>query len=121
MAGGKPRQGLALTGDKEPGLEEVLSSSGRIRILSLLSRVEELHVTEIAKRTEQSYSATERHLRALEKAEVVEERNYGRVRIFKLRLDKPRVRTLKDLILQWDHGHDQTAGNASLNEEQEDM
>jgi len=112
MAGGKPRQGLALTGDKEPGLEEVLSSSGRIRILSLLSRVEELHVTEIAKRTEQSYSATERHLRALGKADVVEERDYGRVRIFKLRLDNLRVKMLRDLILQWDRGLDQPAGDA---------
>lgn len=112
MAGGKPRQGLVLTGDKGPSLEEVLSSSGRTRILSLLSRVEELHLTEIAKRTEQSYSATERHLRALEEAEVVEERDYGRVRIFRLRLDNPRVRTLKDLILQWDHGLDKPAGDA---------
>lgn len=101
-----------MTGDKGPSLEEVLSSSGRTRILSLLSRVEELHLTEIAKRTEQSHSATERHLRALEMADVVEERDYGRVRIFRLRLDNPRVRTLKDLILQWDHGLDQPAGDA---------
>lgn len=110
-----------MTGDKGPSLEEVLSSSGRTRILSLLSRVEELHLTEIAKRTDQSYSATERHLRALVEAEVVEERDYGRVRIFRLRLDNPRVRTLKDLILQWDHGLNHPVGDASLNEELADM
>lgn len=93
-------------------LEEVLSSTGRIRILSLLSQVTELHLTEIAKRTDQSYSATERHLRALEEADVVEERDYGRIRIFRLRLESPRVRMLRDLILEWNHGHTGTKTEA---------
>ncbi len=89
--------------EKTPKLEKVLSSSGRIRILSLLSRVEELHLTEIAKRTEQSFSATQRHLKDLAGASLVEERDFGRVRIFKLRLDNPRARMLRDLILKWNH------------------
>ena len=91
-----------MTKSKPSSLEKALSSSGKVRIISLLTRVEELHISEIAKRTGQSYSATERHLRTLAKTEVVEERDYGRVRIFRLRLDKPRVKLLKDLILQWD-------------------
>ncbi len=82
-------------------IEEVLSSSGRIRILSLLSQVEELHLTEISKRTDQSYSATERHLRALQNAKLVEEKDYGRVRIFKLNLENPRAKMIRDLTLQW--------------------
>ena len=74
--------------------------------------MEELHLTEIAKRTEQSYSSTERHLRALEKAGVVEERDYGRVRIFKLRLDNPKVGKLRELVLEWNHGQQGAAGEA---------
>jgi DNA-binding transcriptional ArsR family regulator len=83
-------------------LEEALSSSGRIRILSLLSQVEQLHLTEISKRTDQSYAATDRHLRALRRADLVEEKDYGRVRIFRLRLENPRAKMLQDLILRWD-------------------
>lgn len=90
-----------MTEDKAASLEEAFSSTGRIRILSLLSSVEELHLTEISKRTDQSYTATERHLRALQKAELVEEKDYGRVRIFRLRLENPRTKMLKNLILQW--------------------
>lgn len=93
-----------MTENSPPSLEEALSSSGRIRILSLLSRVEELHLTEISKRTDQSYTATERHLRALQEAELVEEKDYGRVRIFRLRLENPRANMLRDLVLQWNHG-----------------
>ncbi len=82
-------------------LERVLSSSGRVRILSLLSEVEELHLTEIAKRTEQSYSATERHLDDLSKAGIVEERDYGRLRVFKLNRENEYARLLQELITKW--------------------
>ncbi len=92
-----------MTENPAQGLDEILTSSGRIRILTLLSQVEELHLTEIAKRTDQSYSSTERHLRDLAKASVVEEHDYGRVRIFKLKLDSPKVKMLRELILTWDH------------------
>ena len=96
-------QSLALAEEKGLPLEKVLSSSGRIRILTLLSEVEQLHLTEIAKRTDQSYSAAERHLEDLSKAGIVEERDYGRVRVFKLNLANDRTKLLQDLILKWNH------------------
>ena len=92
-----------MTENQEYGLDKILTSSGRIRIISLLSQVEELHLTEIAKRTDQSYTSTERHLTDLAKASIVEERDYGRVRIFQLKLDNPKVKMLKDLVLAWNH------------------
>ena len=99
-------QSLALAGEKSTSLDKVLSSSGRIRILTLLSEVEQLHLTEIAKRTDQSYSATERHLDDLSKAGIVEERDYGRVRVFKLNLTNDRAKLLQDLILKWKHNQE---------------
>ena len=83
-------------------LSSVLSSSGRINILTLLSKVGELHLSEIAKRTGQSYSSADRHLQELAHASIVEEHGYGRVRLFRLNLDNPRVRTLRRFILEWD-------------------
>jgi DNA-binding transcriptional ArsR family regulator len=89
--------------DETPPLDKILSSSGRVRILALLSEVEELHLTEIAKRTEQSYSATERHLDDLSRAGIVEERDYGRVRVFKLNHANNGAKLLQELILKWNH------------------
>jgi DNA-binding transcriptional ArsR family regulator len=104
MARNNPiHQSLALDRDDSPPLDKILSSSGRIRILVLLSEVEELHLTEIAKRTEQSFSAAERHLDDLSKAAIVEERDYGRVRIFKLNRANNRAKLLRELILKWNH------------------
>jgi len=85
-------------------LARVLSSTGRIKILTVLSHVGELHLTEIAKQTDQSYSSAERHLEDLSDAAIVEEHDYGRVRMFKLNLENPRARTLRQLILEWDNG-----------------
>jgi DNA-binding transcriptional ArsR family regulator len=96
-------QSLTLGGNGIPPLDRLLSSSGRIRILTLLSEVEELHLTEIAKRTEQSYSATERHLDDLTEAGIVEERDYGRVRVFKLNQANDHAKLLQELILKWNH------------------
>jgi len=84
-------------------LARILSSTGRIKILTVLSHVGELHLTEIAKQTDQSYSSTERHLEDLSDAAIVEEHDYGRVRMFKLKLDNPRAKILKQLILEWDN------------------
>ena len=95
-----------MPGEKGPPLERILSSSGRIRILTLLSEVEQMHLTEIAKRTEQSYSAAERHLDDLSKAGIVEERDYGRVRVFKLNLTNDRAKLLQDLILKWNYNQE---------------
>jgi len=95
-----------LIGEKSPPLYKILSSSGRIRILTLLAGIEELHLTEIARRTEQSYSAAERHLDDLSKAGIVEERDYGRVRVFKLNLNNDHAKLLQDLILKWNQNQE---------------
>ncbi len=92
----------------QPRLDKILSSSGRVRILTALSNASELHLTEIARRTDQSYTATERHLKDLAQAEIVEEHDYGRVRMFKLNLENPRTKMLRDLILLWDSGPNDT-------------
>jgi DNA-binding transcriptional ArsR family regulator len=86
-----------------PSLSRVLSSSGRTKILTVLSNVGELHLSEIARKTDQSYSATDRHLEELSEASIVEEHDYGRVRMFRLNLDNPRTKILRQLILEWDN------------------
>ncbi len=88
---------------EKPSLANVLSSSGRIKILTILSNVGELHLSEIARKTDQSYSATDRHLQELSQASIVEEHDYGRVRMFRLNLENPRAKILRQLILEWDN------------------
>jgi DNA-binding transcriptional ArsR family regulator len=84
------------------GLEQIHSSTGRIRILQHLAQVGEDNLTDIARKTNQSYTATARHLEHLVEARIVQEKNYGRVRIFRLCTETELVRKLRDLIIEWD-------------------
>jgi len=84
------------------GLDRILSSAGRIRILQLLSHNGEDNLTDIARKTSQSYTATARHLEHLVETGVIQEKNYGRVRIFRLRIEVERVRRLRELITEWE-------------------
>ena len=96
----------------ERGLDRILSSAGRIRILRHLSHFGEDNLTDIARKTGQSYTATARHLDQLVAAGVIQEKNYGRVRIFRLRIETERVRKLREIIVEWDETEVEEAGRA---------
>jgi len=85
----------------EPPIENVLSSKGRVRILKVLVEVGELNITEIARRAGLHFAAASRHLETLEKIGLVEEKKFGKIRIFSFKLEDPRVKAIKDLMGSW--------------------
>lgn len=78
-------------------LEEALSSKGRVRVLRVLMEAGELNASEIARRANLNYSTALSHLLALKRVGLVEERKYGRIRIFKI-ADNGRVEYLRELF-----------------------
>lgn len=76
-------------------IEEVLSSKGRVKILKILIDHGELNISEIVKRSELNHSTASTHLGELKRFGMVDEKRFGRVRIFRLRLEDPRVQALK--------------------------
>ena len=72
-----------------------------------------MHLSAIARKTDQSYSAADRHLQDLANASIVEEHDYGRVRMFHLNLENPKAKMLQQLILEWDN-----SAGSRLNEEE---
>jgi DNA-binding transcriptional ArsR family regulator len=83
-------------------IENVLSSKGRVRILKILAKLGELNISEIAKKAELNYATTLQHLTALEKAQLVYEKQFGRIRIYKFRRDNSKAMAIKDLIDFWE-------------------
>jgi len=79
-------------------VEDVLSSRGRIRLLKILCEKGELNISELAKRAELNHTTAVSHLKSLEKAGLVEEKRFGRIRIFRINEDDPRVKALKNLF-----------------------
>ena len=83
-------------------IEDVFSSKGRVKILTILSEIGELNISEIARRAGLNYSTTNQHLQALENHKLVCHKTFGRIRIFRYNEENPRARMIRKLIEFWE-------------------
>ena len=83
-------------------IEGVLSSRGRVRILRILVENGELNISEIARRAGLNYATTKGHLNVLEEAGIIQQRRFGRIRLYKLNEENPKAAMLKKLIENWE-------------------
>ncbi|MGQ9513587.1 MAG: ArsR family transcriptional regulator [Thermoproteota archaeon] len=79
-------------------IENVASSRGRIRVISILIEARELNITEISKRASLNHYSTLRHLNALKSVGLVSEKNFGRIRIFTYNFQDERAKLFADLL-----------------------
>ncbi|RLE51309.1 MAG: ArsR family transcriptional regulator [Candidatus Methanomethylicota archaeon] len=70
-------------------VEEIFSSKGRVKILRILASIGELNISEIARRANLSYASVQQHLEKLKECNLVIEKRFGRIRIFKFNYDNP--------------------------------
>ena len=83
-------------------IEDVFSSRGRVRILRILVEIEELNISEIARRAGLNYATASQHLQTLANAGLVRHKRFGRIRIFRFNEQDPRSRLIKKLIENWE-------------------
>jgi len=83
-------------------IEDIFSSKGRVRILRILVEIEELNISEIARRAGLNYATTNQHLQALENAGLVRHKRFGRIRIFRFNEVDSRAKLIKKLVENWE-------------------
>jgi DNA-binding transcriptional ArsR family regulator len=83
-------------------IEEVFSSKPRMKILRLVSRLGALNVSDIARRINLNYSSTNQHLKLLEAEGILQQRVYGRIRMYKFRDGSPKAMAVQNLIEVWE-------------------
>ena len=83
-------------------VELLFSSRGRIKIIRLLAECGELNISEIARRTQLNHSATRRHLHFLERAKLVQEKTFGRIKIYRYKVENLRALALRRFIELWE-------------------
>jgi len=86
-------------------LEDVFQSKGRIKILKILSVEGELNISEIAKRAHINHNSTRYHLNFLVKVNILQEKTFGRIRIYRFKVEDLRVRAIKDLFEIWENSY----------------
>jgi predicted transcriptional regulator len=87
--------------EKHTQIEDVLSSKGRIKILKELAIASELNISELCRRVGLNHSSTKMHLKVLIKSGLIEEKTFGRIKIYRYRTEDLRARSLKNLIDIW--------------------
>ncbi|HID15850.1 MAG TPA: ArsR family transcriptional regulator [Candidatus Atribacteria bacterium] len=79
-------------------IEEMFSSKGRVRVLRMLIKNQELNISEIARKTRLSHTSVEEHLEKLCKTNIVTEKRFGRIRIFKFNENNPIAKIIKEMF-----------------------
>ena len=83
-------------------VEEVFSSKPRMKILRLVARLGALNVSDIARRINMNYSTTNQHLKLLEAEGILQQRVYGRVRMYRFNEISPKAKAVQNLIETWE-------------------
>jgi len=86
-------------------LEDVFGSKPRVKILKLIAKLGSLNVSDIARRINLNYSATNRHLRLLEAEGMIQERSYGRIRMYRFNEGSAKTKAVQNLIDVWEQSN----------------
>ncbi len=86
-------------------VDVVFSSKPRMKILKLIARLGTLNVSDIARRVNLNYTATKRHLELLEAEGVLQQRTYGRVRMYRFNETSPKAKAVLNLIEAWEQAN----------------
>ena len=85
-----------------PPFEEVFGSKVRIKILKILAQKEELTISLIIQETRLNYASVVNHLDYLKEIGLVQEKRFGRIRIFRYRIENVKARSLAKFINIWE-------------------
>ena len=82
--------------------EELLGSKARVKIIKLLAINEELNISSIIKKTRLNYNNVSKHLHYLKSLNIVDEKKFGRIKIFRYKIENYKARILKKFIEMWE-------------------
>jgi predicted ArsR family transcriptional regulator len=83
-------------------VEDVFSSRLRMKIVKLLMQMGELNISDIARRLGINYTAARRHLSVLEDEGILQQKVFGRIRLYRLKENSPKAKAVQNLIETWE-------------------
>ena len=85
-------------------VEEIFSSKGRVKVLKALAERGEMNISDITRRTSLNHTTTSAHLKRLCELGIVEEKRFGRIRIFRFKREDPRGWAIQTLFESFKKG-----------------
>ena len=88
--------------NNEHSIEELLGSKARLRILRILAKNNELNISLIINKTRLNHSNVLKHLETLKNLDIVQEKKFGRIKIYRYKGENIKARYLKKFIEIWE-------------------
>jgi predicted transcriptional regulator len=82
-------------------LEAVFCSKSRMKILKLIYQLGQLNVSDVARRLKLNFASTSEHLKVLESEGILQERTYGRIRMYRFS-EGAKAKAVVGLIETWE-------------------
>ncbi len=82
-------------------IEQFLSSKTRIKILIVLYELGELNIRRICQKIGSAHPIVKKNLELMEEMRLVKCKRYGKVRLYSLNNNNPKVRALTNLFEAW--------------------
>ncbi|MDP8002691.1 MAG: ArsR family transcriptional regulator [Caldisphaera sp.] len=79
-------------------IEKVLASKGKVRILKVLMKEGQINISRLVKLTGLHHDVVVKNMEDLKKLGIVEEKRYGRLRIYMVDLRNPKISGLYEII-----------------------
>jgi DNA-binding transcriptional ArsR family regulator len=86
-------------------IEQVFSSKPRMKILKLIAQLGELNVSDVARRIGVNFTTTSRHLQVLEEEDILQQRTYGRIRMYRFNQASAKAKAVQNLIEVWEEAN----------------
>lgn len=84
-------------------IEDLLGSRARIKILKALALNDELNISLIISKTKLNHSNVIKHLNFLKSFNLIQEKKFGRIKIYRYKSENIKARSLKKFIKIWEN------------------
>ena len=84
-------------------IENLFGSKARLKILKVLTLNSEMSITQIIKKTNLNHSSVKKHLNCLKALNLVQEKIFGRIKIYRYKVENLKANSLKNFIEIWEN------------------
>ncbi|MFX0181282.1 MAG: ArsR/SmtB family transcription factor [Candidatus Hodarchaeota archaeon] len=89
---------MVIINDKTYKIEDLLGSKARVNILKVLALHGELTISLIIKKTKLNYSNVIKHLNYLRNINFIQEKKFGRIKIYRYRIEDKKASSFKEFL-----------------------
>jgi hypothetical protein len=88
-------------------LEDIFASKGRCKIIRLLALRNEMNISSIINLTKLNYCAVKSHLNYFKSIDFIQEKIFGRIKIYRYKTENLKANALKNLLNFWESSDEQ--------------